>query len=60
MIYEDQISGSRYVLHEHPRLATSWQLSRMKNIMAMNGVERVRGDQCQFGATAMRGQKETP
>ena len=58
MIYEEQISGGRYFLHEHPMFATSWQLSRMKNLMAVNGVERVRGDQCQFGATAMRGPRK--
>jgi len=58
MIYEEQLSNGRYFLHEHPMYATSWQLSRMKNLMEMDGVERVRGDQCQYGATASRGPKK--
>ena len=57
-IYEEQIAGGRHFLHEHPMFATSWQLSRMKQLMETDGVERVRGDQCQFGATAARGPKQ--
>lgn len=38
--------------------ATSWQLSRMKQLIETDGTERVRGDQCQFGATASRGPKQ--
>ncbi len=58
MMHEEQLKGGRYLLHEHPMFATSWQLSRIKNLMEMDCVKRVRGDQCQCGATAARGPKK--
>ena len=41
----------RWILHEHPVGATSWQLDPVKKIMKMSGVKTVVGDQCQFGLT---------
>jgi hypothetical protein len=54
-LYYDQLSGGRYFLHEHPEHATSWQLPQMKNLMEAEGVTKVGGDQCQFGAEHQRG-----
>ncbi len=49
-LYQEQIDGGRYFVHEHPFWATSWQLQKIEKIMSQDGVERVRGDQCQYGA----------
>ncbi len=49
-LYQEQIDGGRYFVHEHPYWATSWQLQAVEKIMNQDGVERVRGDQCQYGA----------
>ena len=54
-VYSEQMDGGRYFLHEHPLNATSWHLDCMEKLMSADGVERVHGDQCQFGATAARG-----
>jgi hypothetical protein len=54
-LYYDQLADGRYFLHEHPEHATSWQLTQMKNLMEAEGVIRVCGDQCQFGAEHQRG-----
>ncbi len=50
-MYEEQYEAGRYVLHEHPLHATSWQLRRMADLMARPGVELASGDQCQYGQT---------
>jgi hypothetical protein len=57
-LYQDQLADGRYFLHEHPEHATSWQLSRMQNLMDVEGVVKVGGDQCQFGAEHQRGAAE--
>ncbi len=49
-LYQEQIDGGRYFVHEHPYWAASWQLQAVEKIMNQDGVERVRGDQCQYGA----------
>ena len=54
-LYQAQIDGGRYFLHEHPWNATSWQLDAVKKLLAVPSVQRVRGDQCQFGAEVQRG-----
>ena len=49
-LYQDQIDGGRYFLHEHPRWATSWSLRCIEKISNQSGVVTVHGDQCQYGA----------
>ena len=49
-VYQDQIDGNRYFIHEHPLRATSWKLACIEAIAAQPGVRRVHADQCQFGA----------
>ena len=57
-LYREQIEAGRYFLHEHPRHATSWRLRKMEDLMAIEGVELVEGDQCQFGSEIRRGQRK--
>ena len=52
-LYEEQISGSRYFLHEHPLGASSWELKSIEILLKTPGVQRVHGDQCQYGAEAV-------
>ena len=54
-LYHEQIDGGRYFLHEHPRHATSWKLECMTRLQEIPSVDTVQGDQCQFGAVAMKG-----
>ena len=53
-LYEEQIQGGRYFLHEHPSSASSWKLESMLELLKHPSVSRVNGDQCQFGAEAKR------
>ena len=55
-IYKDQIDADRYFLHEHPVAASSWSLPSIEALLEMNGVQKVRGDQCQYGAEIRSGQ----
>ena len=48
-IYQMQLDAKRYFLHEHPAGATSWQLACVRKLLAEEPVERVNGDQCQYG-----------
>ena len=54
-LYREQIEGGRYFLHEHPDGASSWTLKCVEELLKVEGVQRVIGDQCQFGAEAIRG-----
>ena len=54
-LYEEQIQGGRYFLHEHPRYATSWSLPEMEFLMKAPGVEMAHADQCQYGAEVAHG-----
>ena len=54
-LYQEQISQGRYFLHEHPEWATSWELPSIQALLKLPNVDRVRGDQCQFGAIAKSG-----
>ena len=54
-LYEEQVQGGRYFVHEHPLWATSWELACISKIMEHPNVTRVRGDQCQFGAEIQSG-----
>ena len=48
-LYREQLDGGRYFVHEHPYWATSWPLDEIQELLEIPGVQRVRGDQCQFG-----------
>ena len=54
-LYREQVEDGLYFLHEHPAWATSWALPSFENLMKIDGVERVIGDQCQYGAEVQRG-----
>ena len=54
-LYRDQIDAGRYLLHEHPRWASSWSLQCIDEIIEHPGVQLVHGDQCQYGAVIRRG-----
>ena len=49
-LYRDQIEGNRYFLHEHPAGASSWRLPVVEELLQVPGVQRINGDQCQYGA----------
>ena len=36
-------------MHEHPRLARSWDEPCIRGVLSMKGVGRINADQCQFG-----------
>ena len=45
-LYQEQLDGGRYFLHEHPQYATSWSEPSVTKLLERNDVERVYGDQC--------------
>ena len=51
-LYKIQIQEGRYFLHEHPESASSWYEKCIKEVMEMNGVMKVVGDQCCYGLKA--------
>jgi hypothetical protein len=48
-LYKLQIENGRYFLHEHPGSATSWKLACVQDLLAHEQVDRVLGEQCQYG-----------
>ena len=54
-LYEEQADGGRYFLHEHPLNATSWEVPSISRVLRRGDVERVHGDQCQYGASVRHG-----
>ncbi len=44
-----QMKGNRYFLHESPDQAASWQRPCVIELLKDERVERIVGDQCQFG-----------
>ena len=48
-LYRDQMDRGAYFLHEHPRMARSWQEPCIRALLARRGVGRVNADQCQLG-----------
>ena len=54
-LYEEQLEGGRYFLHEHPLYASSWKVPAIEAVWDRPGVQRVHGDQCQFGAEVRTG-----
>ena len=45
----EQVLAGRYFLHEHPLCATSWRIECILDVLAMDGVDTVWCDQCQYG-----------
>ena len=54
-VYKKQLAAGRHFLHEHPGNATSWKVDCIMDMMAQEGVDRVVGDQCQYGQTDPHG-----
>ncbi len=54
-LYVEQMQDGRYFLHEHPLSASSWQLPSIDKLRSDPRVDRVHGDQCQFGAEIQSG-----
>ena len=50
-LYQLQMEGGRYFLHEHPEGATSWKLPEIIKLAAKEGVETTVCDMCAFGMT---------
>ena len=48
-LYQLQLEGGRYFLHEHPLTAASWNLGVMRKLLAHPEVGYVTADMCQFG-----------
>ena len=48
-LYRIQIDQGRYFLHEHPDGAGSWKNPYILDLWNHESVERVTGDQCQYG-----------
>ena len=48
-VHNHQLKNHRYLLHDHPWLATSWFMPEMIKLEGNNGVLKVRTDMCQFG-----------
>lgn len=51
-LYLEQLESGRYFLNVHPLGTSSWSLISIQILMDMPGVQRVHGDQCQYGAEA--------
>jgi hypothetical protein len=48
-LYREQVKGGRWFLHEHPAMASSWDLEEMKNMEKEEGVKISIADQCMYG-----------
>jgi hypothetical protein len=48
-LYREQMRHWRYVLHEHPAYASSWQEDVIKKLLEEKGVECAVCDQCRYG-----------
>ena len=55
-LYKIQIKNQLYFLHEHPWRARSWKEEEMRQLLAIPGVVKVRGDMCQFDMIQEDGQ----
>ena len=54
-IYEHPRANGRYFLHEHPWLATSWQMDAMTRLEGHPDVKKVQTYMCQFGMVSRTG-----
>ena len=50
-LYQMQVDGGRYFIHEHAAAASSWAEPEVRRIMQLDGVQVATGDQCQYNAT---------
>ena len=48
-LYRKQVERGLYFLHEHPAAAKSWDETCVLEVLALVGVNRINGDQCQLG-----------
>jgi hypothetical protein len=48
-LYEKQIRGGRYFLHEHPATASSWREDCILKLLASPGVDKIVTDLCMLG-----------
>ena len=48
-LYRKQISRGAYLLHEHPNGATSWMEPSVLGVLSLQGVQRIRVNQCMHG-----------
>ena len=55
-LYSLQAEAGRYFLHEHPANVASWRLAELQELLETNGVQRVVGDQCQYGQETGKGE----
>ncbi len=49
-LYREQMRHGRYLLHEHPAYATSWQEPCIEKLMREKGAETATCDLCQYGS----------
>ena len=54
-LYQLQMDEGRYLLHESPAGAKSWERAPIAKIAGDPRVERVVGDQCQYGQQSFKG-----
>ena len=47
-LYKAQAEAGRYFLHEHPASAASWREGPIEEVFAMEEVQEVVGDRCQY------------
>ena len=59
-LYEIQLRNGRYFLHGHLAEAGSWEERMMKRLMNKDAVQRVVGDQCQYGLKSKDEFREAP
>ena len=48
-IYRYQLARGKYFLHEHPKLASSWEIAEIKHLERHADVVKVECHQCEFG-----------
>ena len=54
-LYELQVAGGRYYVHEHPSAAGSWQEACVVNAMHKHQAWVVRSNMCRFGMVTDKG-----
>eukprot|EP00435_Cladocopium_sp_Y103_P001618 s5475_g1.t1 len=55
-VFEWQVRRGKIAIFEHPDLSRAWDEECVQRAATLPGVERVRGDQCQFGLRIEPGQ----
>ena len=49
-LYQEQMDGGRFFLHEHPQGSASWEEASVQKLLEIEGVRRVQADQCQYNS----------